>query len=130
MNKILKLKKAKNKVNIKLFLLAVGLKEDPTYSLNNAEKETNQVFIFKNKEALCCFLIDRDIDTASPVIQDIINHDLIMKEFDDGTIICSKYLCKYLCDKASEQTAIIQEKSAKKKNKIKARIANKNQKYN
>lgn len=105
-------------LNIKLFLATLKLKEDKSYSLKETEIDESLVFVFKNKEALCRFLTDKNIDISSPQTKDIVNHDLIIKEFDNGTIICPKVLCQYLCTKAQEKV----NKNLKHSKKIKSKV--------
>ncbi len=108
-------------LNVKIFLCTLHLKEDKSYSLAVSENDQQKVFIFKDEDSLCNFLIDKNIDTSSPRIEDIIKHDLIIKRFEDGTVICSKYLCQYLSQKAQEKVDLVQ----KKKNRPKLKTSNK-----
>lgn len=119
MNKVKKLEALK----IKLYLFELNLKEDKSYSLKATENDDSLVFVFQSKDALCRFLMDKNIDTSSPIINDIITHDLIIKEFIDGTVIVPKTLCQYLCNEAIKRVDKNLKNSKKLKNKVKYKLS-------
>lgn len=119
MNKVKKLETLK----IKLYLFELNLKEDKSYSLKATENDDSLVFVFQSKDALCRFLMDKNIDTSSSRINDIITHDLIMKEFVDGTVIVPKTLCQYLCNEAIKRVDKNLKHSKKLKNKVKYKLS-------
>lgn len=117
-------KKAKSMpLSAKLYLFILNLKEDKNYNLNPTKEDESIVFVFKNKEALCRFLIDKNIDISSKRMADCIKYDLIMKEFEDGTVICPKTICQYFCGRATKTVEEKQQNSQRHKSIVKYRIS-------